>query len=151
MTQYILAKIITALIVIESGGNVDAFREAEHAIGCMQITPIALEDANRVARLHEITEPEYMENDCWHFQRSVEMAAILLQHYCQRDRIGDDADLVEAAVMMWRHGPAGHRKEKDELDIDRIERARNICEFAPEVIVLDAVQRVWFVDVGGVL
>ena len=106
----ILMRIITALILVESGGDPIAVgRDGE--LGCLQFTPIMVRDVNRIAGT------TYTHEDALNVSHSVNMAEIVLAHYAVTN--------LPDALMFWRHGPGYKSKAMEQIDVDRSEKVNN--------------------------
>jgi len=96
--------IITALIAVESRGQVMAFNQAEDAAGILQIRPIMVKEVNRLLVMRGAT-PVFKNSDRWCPGKSRRMCTIFLMH--QRDRYLDKFDkeptLTQLAVS-WNTG-----------------------------------------------
>lgn len=70
---------IDAIINIESGGN-DTISGPTNDLGCIQATPIYVEDANRICKLKGINKT-YTHEDRKSRRKSIEMFNIIQSHY----------------------------------------------------------------------
>ena len=96
----IIAQAVAALIAIESGGNSAAIGDNGRAVGCLQMWPIAVREANRLAGTNRWTLADRLERG-----KSVAMAEIILAwHYRRGVR-----DVAELAAR-WRN-PKGNAPE----------------------------------------
>jgi len=78
--------VIAALVQIESGGKANAVGDGEKAVGCLQMWPIAVREANRVSGQHwtldDRLDPKksnamaYVTLE-WHYKRGVTNAVAL--------------------------------------------------------------------------
>ena len=71
--------IITALIAIESSGQIKAHNTLEDAVGILQIRPIMVEEVNRILELQG-AEGDYTLEDRWNPQKSRRMCTYFLTY-----------------------------------------------------------------------
>ena len=93
----LIHQIINALIAVESGGRADAVGDGGRAVGILQMWPIAVAEANRLAQLMT-GRPLWTLNDRLNPQLSRAMALIILRHHYSRGV----TDPVELAAR-WRN------------------------------------------------
>jgi hypothetical protein len=93
MTNAIIATAIAALIRIESGGDSSAVGDGGRAVGCLQMWPCAVAEANRLAgrRLWTLADRRNP-------QLSRAMAHVILAHHYRRG----NRDAVSLALR-WRN------------------------------------------------
>jgi len=96
----ILNILIVALIAVESSGNNRAIGDNGLAVGCLQIHPIMVQDANRISGRH------YTLLDRYNRRKSVQMCKIYLRHYCTAKRMGHEPTMQDMA-RCWNGGPRG--------------------------------------------
>jgi len=104
-----LIALILAIIMVESGGNNQAFNESENAAGCLQIRPICVKDINRI-----IGEEKYCLNDRYDRVKSIEMFKIYTSHYYNRFKkeiCQANISEFEAKARIWNGGPLGWQKD----------------------------------------
>ena len=75
ISTQMMAQLIAAMIVVESGGDNCALNEDEDAVGCLQIRPIYLDDVNNVSQT--LYEPE----DRYDRKKSIEMVTLYLSYW----------------------------------------------------------------------
>jgi len=75
--------IITALIAIESQGQVKAYNALEDAVGILQIRPIMVEEVNRILELQGAVG-DYTLEDRWNPQKSRRMCTYFLAYQYDR-------------------------------------------------------------------
>ena len=97
MTTNIIAQVLAALISIESGGDPAAIGDSGRAVGILQMWPIAVDEANRLAG-----RPLWTYADRRNAQLSLAMGSIILRHHYSRGV----SDPVELAAR-WRN-PGGN-------------------------------------------
>lgn len=91
--------VIIILIMVESGGNPNTPGDGGNAIGVLQITPIMVDDVNRIAGY-----PVFSYNDRYDVEASKEMARIYFTHYGQ-------GKTRQQLYRLWSGGPDGDRQE----------------------------------------
>jgi hypothetical protein len=97
------------MIAIESGGNVNAYNEAEEAAGCLQIRPCYLQDVNRI-----LGEDKYCLADRFDEYKSRQMVLTYWVHYATEERIGRAPTLADLA-RIHNGGPNGYKKDSTEI------------------------------------
>jgi len=100
---YDSAKLIPALIQVESRGNDSAIGDNGNALGCLQIWKVVIDDVNRVYGLH------YVHADAYDRVKAQRICKLYLQHYCNVARLGRDPTM-EDACRIWNGGPNGYKK-----------------------------------------
>lgn len=106
LTQILSATpLINAIEAVESGGNRLARSTASHALGPLQVTPVVVDDVNRVYHLKlrhsDMTDP--------HRSRLVFLR--YMDMYATVERLGRDATDRDRALI-WRHGPDGWKRKE---------------------------------------
>lgn len=96
--------LLSALIMVESGGNDRAINSQSGAVGCLQITPILLRDMRR------ITGQQFSTKDALDRRRSCEIALVYLNYYATEGRLGRPPTMRDYALI-WRHGPDGWKRQ----------------------------------------
>lgn len=90
---------------VETGGNRLARNTASNALGPLQITPIVIEDVNRIYGLKlrhaDMTDP--------HLSRVVFLK--YTEHYATPERLGR-AVIDRDRALIWRHGPNGWKRKE---------------------------------------
>jgi len=94
--------LISAMILVESGGNDSAYCKSEEAVGCLQIRPIMLRECNRILKLKKSSK-RYTLVDRWDRVKSIEIFHIVNQHH---NKIGT----YEAIARSWNGGPKWAKK-----------------------------------------
>jgi hypothetical protein len=96
-----------ALIVVESHGNDKAING--EAVGCLQITPIVVEDINRFAAI------KFTLDDRLDRQKSIHIAQIYLKYYGEvyTKKTGKQPD-NQVYARIWNGGPNGWKKSSTE-------------------------------------
>lgn len=92
--------LITALILVESGGNDFARGDNGDAIGCLQIHKEVVDDVNRIYG----TTYQWPES-CYDRVSSVRICRLYLQHYAPKRAT------EKTISRIWNGGPKGHKKE----------------------------------------
>ena len=92
------AKLIQAIIHVESGGNANAVGDGGHAIGILQIHPIMVTDCNR-----NLGREAFDLSDRLSRSKSVQMFNVYTDHYSK-------GATDEVIARNWNGGPSGHRK-----------------------------------------
>jgi hypothetical protein len=95
--------LLSALIMVESGGNDRAFNAEAKAVGCLQITPVMVEDVRR------ITGQPIAHSDAFDRRKSCEIALVYLSHYATKERLGHEPTARDYALI-WRYGPNGWKR-----------------------------------------
>ena len=96
-------RFLNALEQVESRGNTNAVGDNGRALGCLQIWPAVVTDANRIAGTN------YKHADAFDREKARIMARIYLNYYASKRRIGHDPSNQDYA-RIWNGGPSGHRK-----------------------------------------
>jgi len=97
--------LLSAMIIVESGGNNAAYNPDEEAAGCLQIRPIFVQDINRI-----LGRAEFTLDDRWDERRSRRMAIIYWTHYAAEERLGRPPT-IEDLARIHNSGPDGWRDE----------------------------------------
>jgi hypothetical protein len=99
--------LLLALIIVESHGDNKAING--DAVGCLQITPVVVEDVNRIAGTNFTLQDRYDR------QKSIQMAEIYLKYYGQvyTKKTGKQPD-NEIYARIWNGGPNGWKKTSTE-------------------------------------
>lgn len=97
--------LLDAVEQVESGKNPLARNTASHAIGPLQITPVVVDDINRIYGLKlrhaDMTDP--------HLSRVVFLKYV--NHYATPERLGHEVTNRDRALI-WRHGPDGWKRKE---------------------------------------
>ena len=97
-----LTAIFTAIVAIESGGNVNAVGDNGKAVGPAQIWEITVRDCNLI-----LGKPVFKVGDRISLTKSAQMFQIYTEHYGKRYGV-PVTDEVRAKV--WNGGPNGPKK-----------------------------------------
>lgn len=111
----LLALIIEALCVVESGGNPAAING--QCVGILQITPVLIEDLNRLAG-----REKWRLEDRLNQAKSKVMAMDYLLHY------GSGNMTIAGLAMPWKKGPTGMWRDWSEADRDYAHRVKQIVD-----------------------
>ena len=101
----IIAGLMSALIAVESGGNVSAIGDDGRAVGILQIHAECIQDVNR------ITGKNYTLEDRKDAAKSRAICSAYLSHYGKiyERRTGKRAT-AEVLARIWNGGPTGYRR-----------------------------------------
>ena len=86
-----------AICKIESSNNPKAINS--NAVGIAQITPVCLQDCNRI-----IGYQKFSLQDRFNVEKSHQMFLIYVHHYASKPL------RARQAALIWRYGPSGARK-----------------------------------------
>lgn len=103
MTASALALLFSAIVLVESGGNVNAVGDNGNAVGPAQIWKIVIDDVNRIAHT------SYTYTDRKSAQKSFEVFAIYTGYYIKKKALPDTA---ENRSRIWNGGPNGATSSK---------------------------------------
>ena len=95
--------LVDALILVESGGNPNAYCKREDACGCLQIRPIMLREVNRILRKQGLNRRFSLE-DRWNCGLSKEMFYIWKRWHHKNSS-------EEKIARNWNGGPRGWKKK----------------------------------------
>lgn len=90
--------IVQAIAMVESGGDSTAMSAGEDAVGILQITPIMIDDVNRIVGYEKFTLDDRLSPI-----RSEEVFWIYTLHYSKDES-------REVVARRWNGGPHGERK-----------------------------------------
>lgn len=93
---------VAALIAVESGGRNDHAVGPHGERGVLQITPILVDDVNRITH----GALNFTVRDCYNRTLSVAMLEIYLGHYATEERLGRPVTDADRA-RIWNGGPNG--------------------------------------------
>ncbi len=96
--------VILAIAQVETGGDNRAHNIKENARGALQITPVVIEDVNRI-----LGRNEYTHEDAHDFSKASAILRIYLGHYATRERLGREPRPSDFA-RIWNGGPNGLKK-----------------------------------------
>ena len=94
--------VIDAIIEVESNGKADAVDKGGKSCGAMQITPILVEECNRILELRK-SKKRYSMKDRFSVSKSKEMFLLFQSFYNPKNS-------VELAIRSW-NGGMGHTKK----------------------------------------
>ena len=95
-----IAKLITAIIWVESSNNDSALNRKENAVGCMQIRQIMLHEVNRICNMTK-NGLFFILDDRWSRDKSLHMFTIWYQYH-------HPDDTLEKIARNWNGGPDGY-------------------------------------------
>lgn len=106
-----MIELIMVLIVIESGGDLNAVGDNGKAVGVLQIHKEYVDDCNRISQLHS-KNTIYTYEDREDRDKSIEMTLLYLEHYCQAyaKKTGKQAT-PEIAARIHNGGPMGWKRK----------------------------------------
>lgn len=96
------AKLLAALIAVESGGN-DQARGRRGELGALQVRPCVIEDVNRIAGTR------YRWAEMTNRWAALGVLRIYVGHYCSEERLGREATDQDVA-RVWHGGPDGWKR-----------------------------------------
>ncbi len=111
------ARVLPAIVQVESGGDASAVGDGGRAVGILQIHPVTVEDANRIARLRKLGVTFSLQ-DRLDAEKSRHMFRIVSDHYSAG--AGD-----EVVARRWNGGPKGEKKAATAAYWDKV-RAKMI-------------------------
>lgn len=108
------AKLICALIAIESGGDPGALNKGEDARGCLQIRACVIKDVNR------IYGTRFAHNDAYKPAKAKAICLLYLLHYCKPGQ-----RTYERMSRTFNGGPNGYRKQSTLKYWQKVKRELN--------------------------
>lgn len=100
------ARLLNALVWVESSRNAKAVGDKGKAVGLLQLHKIYVDDVNRI-----LGKKKYSYADRWNPQKSVEMTVIYLKHYGRRyERLTGKKATYEVLSKIHNGGPNGWEK-----------------------------------------
>ncbi len=117
-----LDKILAALIMLESGGDINAYKSDEGAIGCLQIRRIMVHDINLILGVRK-----YRHSDAWDEGMSKDMARIYFGKRVTKKALKREP-IVEDYALAWRWGPKGPSMKRTEAMDDYVTRFKALME-----------------------
>jgi len=111
-----LITLFAAVVLIESGGDIQALGDNGRAYGPAQIHQAALTDYNRWTGAH------YTLADCTDLTLSRKVFFAYVKHYCTKSRLGRPVTVRDAA-RIWNGGPDGWRQSETLLYWQKINKA----------------------------
>ena len=115
MTAEALGLLLWALAACESGWDAGKDSQVCNGAGMLQITPIMVEDCNRIMKHNSFTL-----DDRYDIIQSYEMAGVFFEEYCEGMSAFDMA-------RCWQGGPKGHLKP---FTAEQAQRVVNLMEDA---------------------
>lgn len=91
-------RLFTAIAQVESNHDPRAFNQKEGARGILQITPIMVDEVNRI-----VGEQRYLIEDCFSIFKSKQMFRIYCEHWFP-------GGTLEQWARAWNGGPTGPHK-----------------------------------------
>jgi len=91
--------LLKAIEQVESGGREDAVGDGGKAVGCLQIHPITVRDANRILGRREFTLKDRLKRS-----RSYAIFWTIMDHYSK-------GASRETMARRWNGGPRGEKKK----------------------------------------
>jgi len=91
-------EILSAIILVESSNDDNAYNEYEDAVGCLQIRKTMVDDINRILR-RKSSPIRFTYQDRWNRYKSIKMFEI----YCKYYRL----ETYEQIARCWNGGPKG--------------------------------------------
>ena len=91
-------EILSAIILVESSNDDNAYNEYEDAVGCLQIRKTMVDDINRILR-RKSSPIRFTYQDRWNRYKSIKMFEI----YCKYYRL----ETYEQIARCWNGGPQG--------------------------------------------
>ena len=88
--------VIDAIIAVESGGNEKAVDKSGKSCGIMQITPVCVQECNRILKMRNSSK-RYEMSDRFSAAKSKEMFLLLQSFY-------NPSNNVEHAIRSWNGG-----------------------------------------------
>ena len=105
--------VIDAIIEVESGGKADAVDKGGKSCGAMQITPILVEECNRILELRK-SKKRYSMKDRFSVSKSKEMFLLFQSFYNPKNS-------VELAIRSW-NGGMGYTKKGTQKYFEKVMR-----------------------------
>jgi hypothetical protein len=108
------AVLLSALIMVESGGN-DRAIGSKGELGPLQIMPSTLADVERISGHH------FTREDAFNRETACRIATIYLIHYGSEKRLGREATFRDYALI-WHHGPNGWKRPEPSRYWQKVQR-----------------------------
>lgn len=89
-------RVINAIIEVESKGDSKAINKVGNCVGIMQITPILVNDCNRILKERNINK-RYTLKDRYNVSKSREMFLLIQDYY-------NPSNNIEKAIRSWNGG-----------------------------------------------
>jgi hypothetical protein len=103
--------VIDAIIEVESNGKADAVDKGGKSCGAMQITPILVEECNRILELRK-SKKRYSMKDRFSVSKSKEMFLLFQSFY-------NPMNSVELAIRSW-NGGMGYTKKGTQRYFEKV-------------------------------
>ncbi len=100
---------IDAVIDVESGGDDSAYNKRERAVGCLQIRPIMVREANRILKSYGV-DRRYTLDDRYSRAKSIEIFSMMAEEVTCCEFLSED-EFFEIVARRWNGGPRGARKK----------------------------------------
>ena len=100
---------IDAVIEVESGGDDSAYNKRERAVGCLQIRPIMVREANRILKSYGV-DRRYTLDDRYSRAKSIEIFSMMAEEVTCCEFLSED-EFFEIVARRWNGGPRGARKK----------------------------------------
>lgn len=117
-----MAKLIAALIMVESSGNNEKI--CNDKVGCLQISPAVVENVNR----HYGTD--FKHSDALNRYKAKEIAEKYIRMYAVPERIGRNPT-DEDKARIWKIGQTGYKKEDTKPYWKKVDRELKRLNKAP--------------------
>lgn len=112
------ARLLNALVWVESSRNEKAVGDNGKAIGLLQLHKVYVDDVNRI-----IGKKKYSYADRWNPQKSIEMTVVYLKHYGRRyERLTGKKASYEILARIHNGGPDGWGKDKTSEYWSKVQR-----------------------------
>ena len=100
---------VAAVIQVESRGNDNAYCPKEDAVGCLQIRPIMVREANRILKSYGV-DRRYTLDDRYSRAKSIEIFSMMAEEVTCCEFLSED-EFFEIVARRWNGGPRGARKK----------------------------------------
>ena len=104
--------LIDAVIEVESGGDDSAYNKRERAVGCLQIRPIMVREANRILKSYGV-DRRYTLDDRYSRAKSIEIFSMMAEEVTCCEFLSED-EFFEIVARRWNGGRRGCRKRSTE-------------------------------------
>lgn len=101
--------LIDAVIEVESGGDDSAYNKRERAVGCLQIRPIMVREANRILKSYGV-DRRYALDDRYSRAKSIEIFSMMAEEVTCCEFLSED-EFFEIVARRWNGGRRGCRKK----------------------------------------
>jgi len=97
---------ISALMLVESGGNAGAIGDGGRALGCLQIHVCVIDDVNnRLRRSGYAGQAVFKHTDALDPVKAAKICRLYIEAYAPPNAS------LETCARIWNGGPDGHRKK----------------------------------------